>query len=201
MASKTEICNLALAHLGVGKEIANVETERSQEATACRRFYDTARDATLRDFNWPFASRIVSGELIEEEPNDEWNYSYRVPVSALRIRRIISGTRNDTRQARVPYKIAQDAEGQLYYTDQESAEIEITYREDNPAMFPPDFVLALSFRIAMYVASIVTGGDPFKLGDKARQMYAAEISRAAATSVNEEQADEEPDSEFIRVRE
>ena len=42
MASSTEIANLALSHLGNGTEIADLETERSSEASACRRFYDVA---------------------------------------------------------------------------------------------------------------------------------------------------------------
>src|SRR5688572_11149621 len=111
MASETEIANLALSHLGVGKEIANLETERSQEAVACRRFYDTARDATLRDFSWPFATKIAVLGLIEADPNDEWDYSYRYPSDCLQLRRILSGVRNDTRDSRVPFKLAHDDSG------------------------------------------------------------------------------------------
>lgn len=192
---------MALSHLGVGKEIANLETERSQEAAACRRFYDVALEATLRDRAWPFATKIAALGLIEEDPNSEWGFSYRYPTDCLKIRRLLSGTRNDNRQSRMPYKLGQDSSGRLIWTDLEDAECEYTILADEPGLYPPDFTLALSFRLASYVAPRVTGGDPFKMGDRALQMYAAELGLASQSSFNEEQAEEEVQSEFIRGRE
>lgn len=48
MATKVEIWNMALSHLGVSKEVASV-TERSKEAEACNRFYDSCVAALLTD--------------------------------------------------------------------------------------------------------------------------------------------------------
>ena len=200
-ASEIAICNLALSHLGVGKEIANLETETSQEAAACRRFFATARDNTLRDYPWPFATKIASLALIETEPNDEWGYSYRYPTDCVRLRRILSGNRNDNRQTRVPYKIAQDTSGELLYTDMENAEVEYTVRETDPSRYPSDFAMAFSLRLALYIAPRLTKGDPFKLGDRALSLHEFEIKKAMASAHIEEQSEEEPDSEFIRGRE
>lgn len=199
-ASIADICNLALSHLGVGKEIANLETENSEEAQTCRRFYETVRDQTLRDFAWPFATRIAALALVDEEPNDEWDYSYRFPSNALKIRRILSGIRNDSRQTRTPYKIAGDTSGSLIYTDMEDAEIEYTIRVTNPLRYPPDFLMALSLRLASYIAPRLTGGDPFKLGNRALELYAFEIGKSEASAANEEQPDETPESEFVQER-
>lgn len=201
MASSTEICNMALSHLGVGKEIANIETEQSQEASACRRFYDIARDYTLRDFLWPFVRRYQALGLVAEEPNTEWAFSYRYPTDCLKIHKILSPRRNDTRQSKISYMIAQDSVGRLIFTDIEDAEIIYTQKETDPDKYPPDFIMALSFRLAAYIAPRLTSGDPFKLGDRAMQMYSIEISKAAANSVNEQQAEEEVESELIRARE
>ena len=74
-SSKTEIANLAISHLGIGKTIANLELEKSQEAIACRRFYDTVRDSSLRDFPWPFAGKIQALALV----SNEWLYAYQYP--------------------------------------------------------------------------------------------------------------------------
>jgi hypothetical protein len=200
MATTTEICNLALSHLGNGKEISNLETDASDEGSVCRRFYETAKDATLRDFNWPFTTKFREMALIEEDPTSEWGFSYRYPTDCLKIRRILSGIRNDTNDSRAKYKIGRDDAGLLVYTDIESAEIEYTIRLDDPSQYPPDFILALSFRLAFYIAPRVTAGDPFNLQQKMMQMYQMEISNAAKTSVNEEQPDVEPDSEFQRSR-
>jgi hypothetical protein len=200
MASDTEIANLALSHLGVGKEISDLTTERSQEALVCKRFYEIAREATLRDFPWPFATRFVSATLIEEDPTDEWGYSYRYPANCLRIRRILSGIRNDNRQSRAPYKLAQDDNGKLFYCDIDEAEIEYTVNEDNEDMYDSDFIMAFSLRLAAYIAPRITGGDPFKLGERAMQLYLFELNSAKNNALNEEQVEQDVESEYIRAR-
>jgi hypothetical protein len=200
MATDTEIANLALSHLGIGKLLANLDTDRSEEGNVCRRFFDIAKDATLRDFSWPFATKFATLNLVEEDPTGEWGYSYRYPSDCLMLRRIISESRNDSRQSQEPYKIGQDDEGLLIYTDREDAEVEYTVRVTNNDTLPSDFVMAFSFRLATYIAPTVTNGDPFKLGDKAMQRYVMEMTIARASVVNEEQPDEEVQSEFIRAR-
>lgn len=202
-ASDTEICNLAISHLGIAKEIANLETDPSAEAAACRRFYETARDQTLRDFIWPFATKFVALGLVATNPpeiDQEWTYSYRLPSDCLKFRRIISGIKPDTRQSRIPYQLAQDTQGLLVYSNQPNAEAEYTKRETDVSRFPADFVQALSLRLAAYAAPRLTGGDPFKLAGRALQLYEWEITRARASAANEQQEPEEPDSEFIRAR-
>jgi hypothetical protein len=200
MATKTEIANLALSNLGVGREIANIETENSQEANACRRFYDTAREIVLRDFNWPFATKEVTLGLVESNPTEEWTYSYRYPADCLKLRRIFSGLRNDTRQSRVPYKIVRDSVGKLIYTDQINACMEYTIDEEDASRFDPDFVMALSFRLAAYMAPRLTSGDPFKLGERSYKLYVYEITKAQASAANEVQDEEKPNAEWINDR-
>lgn len=201
MSSSTEIANLALSHLGVSKEIANLETENSAEANACRRFYEISRDATLRDFPWPFATKFVALGLVAEDPTDEWKFSYRYPSDCLRLRRLLSGNRTDHRQSRASYKITRDSSGLLLYTDLEDAELEYTLKETDTGRFPSDFTMALSLRLAAYIAPRVAEEDPFQLGQRALQLYQFELSRAQASALNEEQPDEDPQSEFIRGRE
>jgi hypothetical protein len=200
MSSKVEICNMALRHLGISKEIANLDTEASQEAASLRRFYEPTRDAVFRDFNWSFTTKIAALALVEETPNLEWGYSYQYPSDCVKARRILSGARTDSRQTRVPYKFIRENDQKLILCDIDSAELEYSERVTNPEAYPPDFVLALSYRLAYIIAPGLTGGDPFQLGQKAYQLYVQELSRAQATALNEEQVDEEMDSEFIRIR-
>ncbi len=204
MASKTEICNMALSNLGVGKEIANIDTEQSEEARACRRYYDTARDATLRDFAWPFAQKRASLSLIETFSGStstvEWTYSYRYPSDCIKFQRIKSGIRNDTRQSRVPFQILKDEAARIIYSDEENAEGVYTQRVDDPSFYPPDFELAFSFRLASLVAPRLAKGDPFGLRQSNMNMYLEEISRAKAASMNEIQDEERPNSELQRAR-
>jgi len=89
----------------------------------------------------------------------------------------------------------------LIWTDQQNAEIEYSIRAENPQFYPADFVLAFSYLLAFLIAPRVTGGDQFKLGERAIKMYTLEISAANADNHNEEQQEEAPESEFIRTRE
>jgi len=200
MASDVEICNLAISHLGTGKEIANLENEKTEESIVCRRFFNTARDATLRDFPWPFATKVLALALIEKDPTTEWAFSYQYPTDCLKMRKILSGIRNDDRQSRVSSQRANKDNKEVIFTDQENAVLEYTLRVTNAELFQPDFILALSFRIAGYIAPRLTSGDPTGMGARAFQLYLLELDQARATSVNEQQDDEIPESEFIQER-
>lgn len=201
MASETEIANLALSHLGIGKEISNIDTERSDEANAARRFYPLCRDTTLRDVKWPFATKVTELALVESDPTTEWAYSYTYPTDCLNAHKILSGVRNDSRQTRVPYSIYYGTASKVIYTDMQSAELEYTVKVTDSQRFPDDFVLAISFKLAALMAPRLTAGDPFKLGQYASAMYDRHIKIAAANSYNEEQQDETVSSEFVRYRE
>lgn len=199
-AADTVICNLALGHLGSSKEIANVETERSAEASACRRFLEPSKKETLRDFNWPFATAYVTLALVETSPNTDWAYSYRQPSDCCRIRKILSGVRNDTRDSRVPYEKASDSTGILIYTDQVDAVLKYTKNVTNNSLFDQDYVMMLSLLLASYIAPKITSGDPFKLGERAFRLYLDSKEKAQSTSLNEQQDERPPESEFITAR-
>jgi hypothetical protein len=199
MASTVDVYNMALSHLAHGQEVA-ATSERSAEAAACRTFYDIALRDTLRAYPWGFATKIEALDLIEEDPNDEWAYSYRYPSDCVHFRRILSGDRNDSASTRAEFKVAHDSSGQLIFTDTPEAEAEYTQYVSNVDRFPPDFMLALSYRLAALIAPRVMGGDPKQLGLKAYKMYQIELSRAGQAASSEEQPDEAPDSEFIKAR-
>ena len=200
IASRTEIANLALSHIGIGKEVANIETENSEEARACRRYYDLALETTLRDHDWPFATKYATLGLVEETPNEEWAFSYRYPADCLKIRKILSGLANDNRQSRIDFIEAQDDSGRLVFTNNRSAQVKYTPFSKNISIYPPDFVMALSFRLAIYIVSRLTGGDPFQLGPQVLQKYVLELTKAQANAGNEIQEEEHPESEYIRSR-
>lgn len=199
-SSKTVIANLALGHLGSGKEIANIDTENSAEARAMRRFFDQVQDELLRGFVWPFTTRFVDLTVVEEDPTEEWAFSYRYPSDCLYARRILSGSRNDTRQSRVPYRIGQDDTGQLIYCDADEPTLEYSTRAEDVNRWPPDFVSAFSYKLAAYAAPTITGSDRAKLRELCLQLHAMADQKAMATAANEEQPDEAPENEFTRSR-
>lgn len=200
MADKTGICNMSISHLAVSKEIANVETERSAEASACRRFYQPALDEALRDFPNPYLTVIEPLALVEEDPNDEWAYSYRYPSDCSKAIRILSGIRNDSPDTRVPYRIIKDDQGALILTDKEDAELEYVQESTDPNVWAADFVMAFSLLLAFYIAPRVTAGDPFKLGERAYRAYILSIAKSRANAVGEQQDEPPPESDSIRAR-
>lgn len=196
----TEIANLAIAHLGVSKQISDLETETTVEARTCRLFFERALKSVLRSYPWPFCTEVRELSLVEEDPNDEWAFSYRYPAEALHVRRILNPGTIETSDTRLTYKIAQDDTGKLIFTDQEDAQVEITKYIEDYTVMTDDFQMALSFLLAHYIAPTLTNGDPFKLGERAKLNYLEEISKAKGTSVNEEEVGALPESEYVRGR-
>jgi hypothetical protein len=199
MQSPTEICNFALLHLGHTVSISDL-TENSNEARACARVFESTLKATLRDFPWSFAKKVAALALIQTDPSTEWGYAYRYPSDCLKILRLQNGMRSDTARTRVSYQVGQDASGKLIYTGSAGAYLEYTAFTQNYQFYPDDFAIALSYRIAGYVAPSLTAGDPFKLRDAAIKMYELELSRARSNAANEEAADRLPEAEAIRAR-
>ena len=199
MATKVGICNMALAHLGHGQYVTDIDTEQSAEAKVSRIFYDSALEAILRDYTWPFATRFMALALIEEDPTDEWGYSYRYPNDCLFVRRIFSGQRNDNSDSRVRYIVSSDEAGVMIYADSVEAEIEFTSKMTNPGLFPADFSLALSYRLAAYIAPTLARDS--NLAKECYALYQYHSGRALANGKNEEQKDRQTESDLILARE
>lgn len=201
MATKTAICNFALRHLAHGKLLLNVETDRTPAANVMRQWYDQVIEEVLRDFWWPFAMERDDLALVETSPNDDWAYSYRYPSGCVFFRFIPSGaTRKETLDTAVPFAIGQDATGKLIFTDAVDAEGVWTKLISDPAMYAPDFVQMVALLLAAYAGPSITGGDEFKLAERALKMYAWAQSRAQKNAANEQQRDPEPDAALIRAR-
>lgn len=197
----TEICNQALLHLGQTRLLSNLDTDRSVAAVACRAFYDTMRESVFSEYPWSRATKIAALDLIDEEPNDEWDYMYRLPVACLFARKIQSDYRTDSADSRVPYRIARDAEeGLVIFTDREDAILEYTERVSDVSQDTAKLALAQSCLLAFLIAPGLTGGDPFKLGARAANTYASVIASAKAHDANEETPDQPPDASWIRAR-
>lgn len=200
MSSKTNIANLTLFHLGSSQLITDVDTENSLEASSFRAIYDQQRDYVLRDFPWPFARAYADLALVSdptETVNNDWTYAYRYPAGCLEVRRIVTVKgRSDTQPP--PYTIGRDDQGRLIYTDEQDATIEYTVQILDPEEFDSIFVEALSWKIGAILAPVLP-----RLADKAttaNQMYAFEISKAASRALNEEQAEEPREAEWISGR-
>lgn len=203
-ASKTQIANFALSHIGEGKAISDLDSENSREAKVCRQFYELARDTALRDFPWAFAQARKDLELIkrlsDDDPNTEWTYAYQYPSDALMLHRIESGVRRENRQSRVPFEVLNNGSSRQIWTDCQNARLVYTKKIVIVEAYPDDFVMALSYKLASLICPLITAHDPFNIKRNMMDLYAMELDRARANDGNEPQPEEEPRSEFDRAR-
>lgn len=198
MSSTTEISNIAIGHLGISDEIGNLDTEKSEEARACRRYFNPAIETFQGDFQMSFATKRKVLALISEDPNDEYSFEYEYPSDCIFAVRIISGLITDNRQSQVPYKIVRGISGKVIHSNWQEAELEYSIIENDTGRFPGDVVMAFSYKLAELVAPRLTGGDPFAQGDKAKRNYEEAKTIAWSNNMNEQQEEEEPESEFVR---
>lgn len=97
LSTETDLCNLALGHLGES-DIAAF-TEKSPQAEACRKYYATALSFVLSDHDYKFASTKKVGtpltlpSVIPEITTadlDGWSYLYAYPADCAKMREILT---------------------------------------------------------------------------------------------------------------
>lgn len=192
-----QICNMALGHLGHTKFIAAL-TERSLAADLCGLYYEPARNYVLEDYPWPEATKYAALGLVEEDPNDDWDYSYRYPSDCLFARRLVTeiGRIDPNPPA---FKTGIDDQGRLIYSDEEDAVLEYTKLLDDPQQYRPTLGVAISW----YLAGLLAPGlaKDRKQATMCFQMYEIVKTTAQSRAGNEQQQATEPESEAIRARE
>lgn len=203
MSSKTEICNLALSNIQVSQFIANIDSDQTNEAMVCRRWFDHAVKYTLEDFNWNFARRRKALALLSATPPSTWTYVYAYPSDCAAARRIdVDGTRTPYAEQRISFEVAmQEIDGndvKVIYSDQPSAVLIYTKLITDSALFDAHYVEALAAYIASKIALPLTTKPA--LAREWFQMYLGLRVNAFAFHLNEAQEDPEPPSETERAR-
>jgi hypothetical protein len=196
MISVVQICNIALSRVGITRTIASLD-EDSQEASTCNLLFEPTRDALLRSYPWAFARAEQDLALVEEDPTDDWGYSYRRPTDCLQARRIMLGARIESIPA--PFSIGSDSAGQLIYSDETDARLEYTRLVDDVAIWPEDFAQALCWALAAEIALPLSVDEGRRQAAKGEAAMA--LKEARAKNENEGQEDPPVQSEFIRARE
>jgi hypothetical protein len=203
--ANTDLCNEALSHLGVSVEISDLDADKSKEAKACRRFYDTTLDEVLRDFPWSFANVIEPLALVEDfsEVESDWLYSYRYPANAVAIRNIfldgVGRMQGRHQRGQTRYVIGRDDTGLLLFTDLADATVEYTRRETDTSRFSPDFRAAFTHLLAHKIGPRVAG-DRVQLVAAQYPLYDAAMVKARANAMNEQRPDSAPFDELLRAR-
>lgn len=191
MASKIEIYNMALFHVGSTSKVAS-DTEQSMEQIVCTTFYPTALDALLsyKSADWGFATRNVVLADIGSPPTN-WLYRYAYPNDCVRaIRIVIPGTRNPMQGQEIPYDLQDGGVSLSIVTDMPEAELLYIGRGLPAERLPSAVVLALSYQLAALIAiplkkDMATMQAMMQLAEQFTQI-------AMASSLNQQQPDDPP---------
>lgn len=195
MASKIEVFNMALFHIGSTNKVAS-ETEQSNERIVCSTFYDTVLDALLayKSADWGFATKsVVLGDV--GSPPTNWKYRYAYPNDCVRaIGIVIPGNRNPGQDQQIPYDLQQGDSSLTIVTDMPEAELLYISRGLPAERFPSSFIEALALRLAAFIMT------PLKKDQAGAQVLLqqaeAAIQVAMAASLNQQQFDPQPPSDY-----
>lgn len=197
MASIVEICNMALMRIGHSQTINDIN-EPGTTAAVLRTFYPMSRDHVLADADWGFARKRVSLALLPGAVSN-WAFAYAYPADCLRVHGLVMpGMRVQRKDQKIPYESGFLNGVRVIFTDQEQAEAFYTARVEDPNLFQPLFITALSDMLASRVAMPLAGKR--ELVADCLQTYSAWIGQAKAANLNEGEDGLEPECEFLAVR-
>ena len=179
MASKLDIWNLALSHIGDGDDVDD-QDELSVEAEQCRKFYPIARDMLFERHNWDFAMKTVQLATLAETASRQWTYRYALPsdyIKAITLApdlNLLTATWLTDQQYRHQIETwaklfeleASDTGALSVLTNEHEAYLKYIYRNENVASYSAGFVMALSYLLASFLA----GGPIVKSAKMAAQM-------------------------------
>ena len=156
MASETEICQLALAHIGDQYDIASL-TENSTEAEICNLVYEPTRDMMLRGHTWGFAKKYRTLVALDGEEPGIWEYMFTYPTDCLKIRYVNKATGKHLHNP-VEFEVSlNDEDKKVILCDEAEPVIVYTKAVTNPGLFDSSFYMALSYAVASRIAIPLTG--------------------------------------------
>ena len=189
MASKVDICNLALRSLGA-TTITSL-TEDSVEAAACNGVYEIVKRAELRKHPWSFAITRESLAADATAPEFGRENAFQLPSDFIRL--LSDYEERNTND--VDWVI----EGRKIYTN-DSAPLEVRYIYDvtDPTEFDALFCKVLAYAIALELCEQLTQSNTKKAGIK--EEYKDTIAEAKRVNAIEKTADRPPSDPWITAR-
>lgn len=147
--SDTDICNLALGHLGEAR--VSSLNEDTVAARACALHYEQQRDQVLRSHRWNFAQRRVTLSQLSTAPAFGWSYQYELPADCLRVLEVNGSEFGDVISDE--YVI----EGRILLTDADAVNMVYTRSIEDVGQFDALFVEALAVKLAVALSETIRG--------------------------------------------
>lgn len=218
VSTRLQITNQALAKLGQTRFITDLDEATAEGYTAAQ-LWDLALRASLRHWDWPFATKYAGGadaidgymNLVdgsESDPvvADEWVYAYRYPIDCLKARRLVTegGAGRGFDPAPQEFRVGRTWNGvndvPLIYCNVEDAVLEYTALvECSEDFFDALFEDALSWRLAGLMAPGLT--RTAKTAAECMGMFMSILDMAKAVAAQEGQQPAHGHASWTRARE
>lgn len=195
MHTKAGIFNLSLGLLLLSRQITNPDTDKSNEAKVLITHWDVALAATLEDLDLDGTSTQKTLELIEEDPNDLWSYSYQYPSDCVFLRRIQSLVDIDNRKTQIRRRVTIKDGKKCIFTNEIDAVIEYISKDVPIASLSATAGLAVATRLAILSAPLVTGKGSKSLKDSLEKAYIITKAEAQDHDRRENMNFEDPTTE------
>ena len=195
----TDICNLALNHIG-REQIASLN-EETEAARTCKLHYDLQRRVLLRAYTWSFAKKYTKlAEINTKTPG--WKYTYAYPNDCVMARKIY----NEDNTWSILWK---DREGNFdqvllngntkaLVCHHKDAYLEYTYDVKDADLFTDDFAQALSYYLAAAICVPLTGSE--SLAQQMASQGAGILQEAKFTMMVERNKMPEYPSKYFKAR-
>lgn len=165
MASKTDICNTALARLG--QEPITSFTDNTDSAKRCDVLFDEVSDLVMASGEWTTLRARQELARIPTNPVHGYDFQYQLPTDLLKLIEIDVNTMKSERYQR---------EGDKILTDAGSVRITYIKRETNVQLWGPHLITAVSLKLAAELALSFTGSASIVQG--LEQKYARWMRKA-----------------------
>jgi len=197
-SDEVAICNLALSNCRDNHFIESRD-EGTEQAQICDLWYDDTRDSVLRRADWSFARKRLA-LVASGTPPATWGYSYALPNDCLVVRGVQDTVRTVSYEAQFKYAIEGDGtgHGRVIFMDVPDAVLLYTAKIEDAAIYPPEFVECLSWKLAANISRPLD--KSLEACREILQIAESMIGRAAAMNYNEQKPDPAPNSDFYTSR-
>lgn len=198
MATKVDICNMALSHIGSQSHVQSL-TEASVEAKQCNLVFDTVLEEVLRQHPWSFATRVATLVKHAAAPPPDWRYRYQYPADCLNAFELLTAASTRTSPP-IPYKIEllDDGSTKTILSDADGVSLRYVMRVSDTVLLDAQFTEALSWRLARELAMPLT--RKASVWQLAEQGYRLTVGGAWASDFNEGHRGDAAQPATIRAR-
>lgn len=185
--SAVSVCNMALGFMGQSELLISSLDESGNTARCCKTYYDQCRRSLLCEFPWRFA-RVTEALPLLEESHPGYRLAYGYPPSCLRLLRVASlelFSASGFDPGCVFEVVRARSGGRCVLTDADAAYAVYVYDVEDPTEFPPFFVDALAWRLAVELTTVLTGTSSLQSRGQLAQFYADAMSRAELLDAGE----------------